>query len=67
MVSIYKTKTIKIDNESEVVEVELRGNSTSEKPTQIDSKDIRNGSVFIEIDTGKFYFFDSESKTWKEA
>ena len=43
--------------------LELAGLSTDSKPTE----GILTGSVFIEIDTGKAYFFDEESTTWMEA
>ena len=46
---------------------ELRGLSTDTKPTTFEGKDVGNGSVFIEIDTGTLYFFDGSSKTWKEV
>ena len=39
--------------------VELIGRSTDTKPT-----DVANGSVFIEMDTSSFHFFDSETNTW---
>lgn len=42
-------------------EIELRGLSTDEKPT-----DSPNGTVFIEIDTGKIYMYDLENEEWKE-
>jgi len=32
------------------------------KPTE----GIANGSCFIEMDTGKIYFFDAENTTWYE-
>lgn len=41
--------------------VELRGLSTDTKPT-----DVGNGSIFIEIDTGKILMFDETNKQWKE-
>ena len=41
---------------------ELRGLSTDIKPV----KDIGNGSIFIEMDTGKVYMFDKENNVWKE-
>ena len=40
---------------------ELRGLSTDTKPTDAD-----NGCIFIEMDTGKIYFYDAENKQWKE-
>lgn len=48
-------------------EVEFRGLSTDTKPTTFNGKDIANGSVFIEIDTGKLYLFNLDNKTWNEV
>jgi len=67
MVSIYKNDNIKITEEGELVSAELRGLSTDTKPTEIGDKTIANGSVFIEIDTGKIFFYDLENEEWKEA
>lgn len=36
--------------------------STDVKPTE----DIRNGSILVEIDTGKVFFFNEDSSTWVE-
>lgn len=41
---------------------EYDGTSTDTKPT----KGVRNGSQFVEIDTGKVYLFDEENKQWIE-
>ena len=41
---------------------EFRGLSTDEKPVER----VGNGSVFIEIDTGKVFIFDEQNKTWRE-
>ena len=41
--------------------LEITGKSTDEKPT-----DANNGDRFIEIDTGKIYHFDEETKQWLE-
>ena len=38
---------------------EFRGLSTDEKPIE----GVGNGSVFIEIDTGKVFIFDEQNKT----
>lgn len=38
------------------------GKSTDSKPTT----GVTNGSIFIEIDTGKAYFFDGSTNTWLE-
>lgn len=65
MVTIYKTDRVKLTDEGETIYTELRGLSTDTKPTTIGSKTIGNGSVFIEVDTQKLYFFDEDSQTWK--
>ena len=41
---------------------EFRGLSTDEKPVER----VGNGSVFIELDTGKVFIFDEQNKTWRE-
>lgn len=66
MVSIIKTDILKIDEDKRVFTGELVGLSTDTKPTTYGGNDIGNGSRFIEIDTGDFYMFDEESKTWKK-
>lgn len=38
------------------------GRSTDEKPTE----NVVNGTPFIEMDTGKVYFFDEENAQWEE-
>lgn len=67
MISIYQKNNSITRRGGETKEIELRGLSTDTKPTQLDNKDIVNGTAFIEIDTQKLYFFDETSKTWKEA
>ena len=73
MISIYKIEQKKVtpsDNfktGEERVSVELRGLSTDEKPTQLGSKAIDNGSVFIELNTGKVFLYDLDSEEWKEV
>ena len=73
MISIYKIESKKVtpsDNfkqSDERVSVEIRGLSTDEKPTEIGSKAIDNGSAFIEIDTGAVYLYDLSSEEWKEV
>ena len=65
MVSIYKNDNIKLTEEGEKISAELRGLSTDTKPTEIGNKQIANGSVFIEIDTQKIFFYDETSEEWK--
>lgn len=70
MITISKNENTKIKGDDRYILVELRGLSTDEKPTvydeEIDSY-IDNGSTFIEIDTGKIYFYDLENEQWNEA
>ena len=45
--------------------LELRGLSTDPKPTDyFAGYAIRNGSIFVEIDTAKLYMFDEEHSEW---
>ena len=66
MVSIIKTDKVDNTEEKQIITGELRGLSTDTKPTIIDNKIIGNGSVFVEIDTGKIFFYDLDGKAWKE-
>lgn len=44
---------------------ELYGLSNDEKPIdEFEGRPIYTGSIFIEIDTGDSYFYDSDNKTW---
>lgn len=58
MITVYRKEGLTKESQ----EVELRGLSTDTKPT----KDIENGTLFIEMDTGKIYMFDLENEEWKE-
>lgn len=40
--------------------IEAYGLSTDNKPTA----NIANGSMFVEMNTGKIYFFDAEGGDW---
>ena len=44
--------------------VEISCKSTDEKPT---SEEWVTGSVLLEVDTSKAYFYEEESDTWKPA
>ena len=73
MISLYKIESKKVtpsDNfksDDERVSLEIRGLSSDTKPTQIGSKPIDNGSVFIEMDTGTVYLYDLENQEWNEV
>ena len=65
MVSIYQNSNVITNNEGEAKALEFRGLSSDTKPTQLDGETIENGSVFIEMDTQKVFFFDAENEEWK--
>lgn len=67
MISLYKIGKTNVEESGNYIAVELRGLSTDSKPTEIKNRKVENGSVFIEIDTGKLYLFDYESQEWKEV
>lgn len=70
MITIQKvehTESYRGKQENNYINVELRGLSTDTKPTTINGENIDNGSTFIEIDTGKIYFYDLENEEWKEV
>lgn len=67
MITIIKTDVVDASGENKYFTGELRGLSTDTKPTEIDGRKVGNGSVFIEINTGKIYFYDLDSETWKEV
>lgn len=46
---------------------EFIGLSTDTKPIENDTTEIPNGSSFLEMDTVKVYFYDKQSKVWREA
>lgn len=66
MITIYNTKKAEKRDNALYILSELRGLSTDEKPTKIDENNIDNGSVFIEIDTGKISLYDLDNQTWGE-
>lgn len=39
---------------------DLRGKSTDEKPTNA-----APNTLYLELDTGTFYFFDGDTETWE--
>lgn len=58
MITIEKIK--KVINNDTFFTYELKGLSTDEKPTA----NIQINSLFLELDTGDFYYFD---ETWKKV
>lgn len=69
MITIAKNENTKIVGDNRYILVELRGLSTDEKPIMYDEEIdsyIDNGSIFIEMDTGKIYFYDLDNEEWLE-
>ena len=66
MITIYKKSNSIAQTNQRSNEIELRGLSTDTKPSASDNKDITNGTLFIEINTGKIFAYDLENNQWKE-
>lgn len=66
MISIYKTSRTDDTPSGKVIQSELRGLSTDTKPTTLNNAIIGNGSMFVEMDTGKVYMYDSINSIWDE-
>jgi len=68
MVTINESKNTKIEGNKRYIFVELRGLSTDTKPTVYEDENltsyIDNGSVFVEMDTQKIFFYDLASQEW---
>ena len=65
MISIIKTDIIKNEDEGKkIITGELRGKSTDTKPTKAEGYEIGNGTVFVEMDTKKIFFYDKETENW---
>ena len=65
MVTLYNIKRNDLKDDKSLILCELRGLSTDEKPIKLNENLIENGSVFIEIDTQKIYFYDEVNQEWK--
>lgn len=61
MISILGTVQY-IDNVACVISTYFGLSTDTNKPTD----GVGNGSAFVEMDTSKIYFFDSDSQTWLE-
>lgn len=61
MVSVNQTVQY-INNVACVVSTYFGLSTDTQKPTE----GVANGSAFIEMDTGKLYFYDLDNATWRE-
>jgi hypothetical protein len=66
MITITKKERERIIKDGSIALVELAGLSTDEKPTEMGTTKIENGSTFIEMDTGKIFLYDEENEEWQE-
>lgn len=66
MISIYKTVKEEVLSTGAYALVELRGLADDTKPTTFQGRNIDNGSSFLEIDTGKTYYYDLDNEEWKD-
>lgn len=66
MITVTKKEREKIIGEGSIALLELAGLSTDEKPVEMETTKVDNGSTYIEIDTGKIYLYDLENEQWKE-
>jgi len=64
MLTILKEKSEKLKTKEGYIMVEIRGLSTDTKPIETDGLKIDNGSVFIETNTQKIFFYDLENQEW---
>ena len=58
MVTINAIKNLDGDKE---LSYDFKGLSTDSKPTEWNGKDIEVNSMFLELDTGDFYYFNGTS------
>jgi len=66
MLTIQNKGVVETTKEKNYMRVEAYGLSTDSKPTQAGNYYIGNGSLFIEMDTGKIYFYDLANTRWLE-
>jgi CRISPR/Cas system CSM-associated protein Csm4 (group 5 of RAMP superfamily) len=69
MITINKNNKTRNTNEREYILVEISGLSTDTKPTVFTgdrTNYVDNGSIFIEVDTGKLFIYDLENEQWGE-
>lgn len=66
MTTTIKTDVINSSSDKNTITAEFRGLSTENKPQKVGANDVGNGSIFIEMDTSKIYFYDEENTRWLE-
>ncbi len=66
MITVNKKERERIIKGGSIALVELSGLSTDDKPVEMGSTKVDNGSTYIEMDTGKIYLYDLENEEWQE-
>lgn len=61
MIRVIESKVVKYNGKDSIVYKEIACLSSDEKPDE----NIATGSICVEVDTGKVYFFDEEN-SWTE-
>ena len=64
--SWYHSELVFYDGELPVYRRSGAFNSAEAKPTGDAAADLATGSSFLEVDTGKIYFYDRYTGTWEE-
>lgn len=67
MVTVNKKERERIVGENIYQLIEFSGNSEDTKPTEDGTRKVDNGSIFIEVDTGKIFLYDLENEQWEEV
>lgn len=67
MITLVKSEKNTMVGDYVKILAEFRGLSTDVKPIMFGEQKVENGSIFIEIDTGKVYFYDLENEQWMEV
>lgn len=56
---------VKFSDKNNPNDMELKGLSTDEKPTKVNGNLVGTNSLFLELDTNDFYYFDGEE--WQKV
>lgn len=62
---ITVNNAVKFSNKKQPNDMELKGLSTDVKPTEVNGNEVGVNSIFLELDTNDFYYFDGEE--WQKV
>ena len=66
MTTIIPKGVVETTKDKNYIRVEIYGLSTDTKPTQVGGNYVGNGSMYLEMDSGKIYFYDLANTQWRE-